>query len=59
MSNYPDSSPSSGAKAAKGIKNDDGRLKGSENAIKFNDKAVDAMPNEGAPSLPKVGGDLV
>lgn len=59
MSTYPDSSPSSGSKAAKGMENNDGRQKGSDSKIKFSDKAVDAMPNEGAPSLPKVGGDLV
>lgn len=52
MSNYKDSSPNSGAKKKGGMKNNDGR-EGSKAASKpaFNDKAVDSMPNEGAPRL--------
>ena len=51
-SSYKDSSPNSGAKKKGGMKNNDGR-EGPKNASKpaFSDKAVDNMPNEGAPHL--------
>jgi hypothetical protein len=52
-SGLPDSSPSSGSKKAKGMKNQDGRegpQVGPKQAA-FNDKKVDSMPNEGAPEL--------
>ncbi len=61
-SSYSDSSPNSGAKAKGGMKNDDGR-EGTKVGSKapFNDKAVDNMPNEGAPELSKKGvvGEIV
>lgn len=49
-SGYSDASPSQ-AKPAKGLKNDDGRLKGKVESPALNDKPVDSMPNEGAPKL--------
>lgn len=49
-SGYSDSSPSQ-AKPASGMKNNDGREKGKVEGTAFADKAVDSMPNEGAPKL--------
>lgn len=53
-SGMPDSSPSSKSKKGSGgMKNNDGR-EGAQVGPKkaaFNDKAVDSMPNEGAPEL--------
>lgn len=59
-SSYSDSSPNSGAKKKGGMKNVDGREGGSgwnsdKSKASFKDKAVDSMPNEGAPELPKKG----
>ncbi len=63
MSNYPDSSPNSGAKSKGGLKNKDGREGPQDGPSKsaFKDKAVDSMPNEGAPELSKKGvvGELI
>lgn len=36
-----------------GMKNNDGREKGSTSKTAMNDKPVDSMPNEGAPTLGK------
>ncbi len=59
-SGYSDASPSQ-AKPASGMKNDDGRTKGVVAVPPFADKAVDNMPNEGAPTLGKssVKGELI
>lgn len=59
MANYPDASPNAGAKKAKGMKDNDGRLKGSKSKASFADKKVDNMPNEGAPVLPQLKGHNV
>lgn len=55
-SSYKDSSPNSGAKSKGGMKNHDGR-QGPQSAEQpaFKDKAVNDMPNEGAPELSKKG----
>lgn len=56
-SSMPDSSPSSGSKKAKGMKNQDGR-EGPHTGPKqaaFNDKSVGSEPNEGAPELKGIG----
>lgn len=59
-SSQPDSSPNSGNKAKGGQKNVDGRVDGAawnsdKSKAAFKDKAVDCMPNEGAPELSKKG----
>lgn len=60
MSGMPDSSPSSGSKKGGGMKNVDGREGGAgwnsdKSKASFSDKAVDSMPNEGAPTLGSKG----
>lgn len=59
MASYPDSSPNAAAKSKGGMKNDDGREKGNVSKPAFDDKKVDSMPNEGAPRLPQINGDIV
>ena len=59
-SGMPDSSPSSGSKSKGGMKNVDGREGGAgwnsdSSKADFKDKAVENMPNEGAPELKKSG----
>lgn len=48
-------------KSKGGMKNDDGRMSGSQDKLMFKDKPVDSMPNEGAPTLGKhpVSGELI
>lgn len=63
-SSQKDSSPNMGAKKGGALKNAgalrEGPLAGPKDAA-FKDKAVDNMPNEGAPELSKKGviGDLI
>lgn len=57
-SSYKDSSPNAGANKKGALKNAGACREGSLEGPKkpsFNDKAVDVMPNEGAPELSKKG----